>query len=202
MKKAEIFLFAMFLTAVFASCKAQQNLIIQKIDEAGSNQILEDSVLNNLRNNSDIIIAYAVENFAWARKIDYTIIAQTNGEWKGYHYKRSLMKQDPSQSISSISINKKACDSLVEYISQTNAWKIKGDGGNNFCTNGSKNCNINDATSGRLWIITKKTVFNPSYYAPEFYEKCCPDKDRALFLSVKNKIENSVNISSEQGSNM
>ena len=202
MKKAEIFLFGMFLTAVFTSCKAQQNLVIQQLDEAGSNQALEDSVINNLRNNNDIVIAYAVENFAWVRKINYTIIAQKNGEWKGYLYNVNLMKQNPSQSIAPANINKNACDSLMSYLIQSKAWTIKGDSGGNFCTNGSKNCNINDAASARLWIITKKTVFNPSYYAPEFYENCCPDKDRALFLSIKNKIENSIAISSEQGSNM
>src|SRR4051812_5930451 len=110
MKKVEIFLFAMFITASCASCKAQQNSIIQKIDEAGSNQVLEDTVINNLRNNNDIVIAYAVENFAWVRKINYTIIAQQNGEWKGYQYNVSLMKQNPSQSIVSGSVNKNACD--------------------------------------------------------------------------------------------
>ena len=200
--KSKYFLIIVLIITALSSCKAQENLIVKKIDEAGSNQALEDSVINNLRNNNDIVIAYAVENFAWVRKINYTIIAQKNGEWKGYQYNVSLMKQNPSQSIVSAKINKNACDSLVAYLLQTNAWKIKGDSGSNFCVNGSKNCNINDAASGRLWVITKKTVFNPSYYAPEFYEKCCPDKDRALFLSIKNKIENSVSINNAQGSNM
>ena len=194
MKKIKIFLFTVLIIAAFASCKAQQNLVIQNIDEAGSNQVLEDTVINNLRNNSDIVIAYAVENFAWVRKINYTIIAQKNGEWKGYQYNISLMKQNPSQNITSVSINKNACDSFIAFIEQQKAWTIKGDNGENFCTNGSKNCNINDAASARLWIITKKTVFNPSYYAPEFYENCCPDKDRALFLSIKNRIENCMDI--------
>jgi hypothetical protein len=202
MKKVKAFLFTVLIIAAFASCKAQQNLLIQKIDEAGSNQVLEDSIINNLRNNNDIVIAYAVENFAWVRKINYTILAQKNGEWKGYQYNVSLMKQNPSQSITSINIKKNACDSLMNFIAQTKAWTIKGDNDSSFCANGSKNCNINDASSARLWIITKKTVFNSSYYAPEFYETCCPDKERALFLSIKNKIENSVSISSEQGSNM
>jgi hypothetical protein len=199
--KGKYFLFGVCIIVVLvASCKAQENLSVKKIDDAGTNQDLEDSVISNLRSNNDIIVAYAVENFAWARSINYIILAQKNGEWKGFRYKRSLMKQNPSQSISSVSINNNACDSLLTYVLQTNAWSIKGDNGETFCTNGSKNCNINDAASGRLWIITKKTVFNPSYYAPEFYEKCCPDKDRALFLSIKDKIENCTG--SEQGINM
>lgn len=200
MKKTKMFLFTILITAAFASCKAQEDILIKKIDEAGSNQVLEDSVMNNLRNNNDIIIAYAVENFAWVKKTDFIILAQKSDSWKGYQYKLNLMNH--SQSIISVSINKNACDSLMAYIMQNKAWTIKGDNGENFCTNGSKNCNINDAASARLWIITKKTVANPSYYAPEFYENCCPDKDRTLFLSIKNKIENCVNINSAQGSNM
>jgi len=172
---------------------AQKNSIITEVDEAANNQPLEDSVINNLRNDNDIVIAYAVENFAWVKKINYTIVAQKNGEWKGFVYERRFMKQDPSQNINSININKNACDSLIDYIQQAKAWTITGDNGTNFCTNSSRNCNINDAASGRLWIITKKSVINPSYYAPEFYEKCCPDKDRALFLSIKEKIEKAAN---------
>lgn len=202
MKTAKTFLFITFMITVLTSCKAQQNSFIQKMDEAGTNQDLEDSVISNLRINNDIVIAYAIENFAWVKKIDFIILAQQNGNWTGYSYKRNLMQQNLSQSITSININKNACDSLLTYIIQTNAWTIRGDSGSNFCSNGNKNCNINDAASERLWIITKKTVFNPSYYAPEFYEKCCPDKDRELFLSIKKKIENSVSNSSEQDSNM
>ena len=33
-------------------------------------------------------------------------------------------------------------------------------------------------------IVTKKNYINPSYYAPDFYEDCCPDKYRSLFLSI------------------
>ena len=191
MKNLKCFLPGIFALTL-ASCMAQKTSIVTMVDETGNNQPLEDSVLNNLRNNNDIVIAYAVENFAWARKINYTIIAQKNGEWKGYNYEKSLMKQNPSQNINSISINKTACDSLANYIMQTKAWMIKGDNGKNFCANGNKNCNIYDVPTERLWVITKQTVINPSYYAPEFYERCCPDKDRALFLSVKKKIENCV----------
>lgn len=194
MKKLKYILFTACIIIVVASCKAQKNSVIKQVDIAGNNQPLEDSVINNLRRDNDILIAYAVENFAWVKTINYLIIAQKNDEWKGYEYKVNLMKQNPSQNISPININKASCDSLIDYIMQTKAWTIKGDNGTNFCTNGSKNCNINDAASARLWIITKKTVFNPSYYAPEFYETCCSDKDRALFLSIKNKIESGVNI--------
>lgn len=192
MNKAKCLLLSAIIIFMFSSCKAQKESVIKQVDETGSDLVLEDSVLNNLRNNNDIVIAYAIENFAWVRSIHYKILAQKNGEWNGYVYTANLMKQHPSQTVSSVNINKKASDSLVDFILQTKAWEIKGDSGTNFCKNESKNCNINDAASARLWIITKKVVINLSYYAPEFYEECCPEKERALFLSIKQKIENIV----------
>ncbi len=57
-----------------------------------------------------------------------------------------------------------------------------------FCMDGNKNCNINDAAGLRLWIISKNAAISPYYYAPDFYEKCCPDKQRGLFLSITKKI--------------
>lgn len=190
-----------FVIILFTSCVAQKASIINRFDAAGKDQPLEDSILNNLRNENDIVIAYAIENFAWVKKIGYKIIAQKDGKWQGYDYTVNLMRTDASRSIGPAKINEAVCDSLAAYLTQTNAWKIKGDSGTNFCTNGSTNCNINDAASERLWIITKKTVMNPSYYAPEFYEQCCPDINRALFLSVKKKIESCIT-SSEQTTDM
>ena len=37
--------------------------------------LIEDSVLQKLQAENDLIIAYAVENFAWVKSIDYHIIS-------------------------------------------------------------------------------------------------------------------------------
>lgn len=193
MKSLRYFLFGLFIIFLFTSCKAQRPSLIQKMNESANDQQIEDSVIAQLRNNNDLVIAYAIENFAWVKSIHYKIIAQKNSEWKAYVYNVNLMKQYPSKSFTEVKADKAACDALADFIFKSHAWNIKGDNGSNFCPNEKANCNINDAASSRLWIITKKSVFNPSYYAPEFYERCCSDSSRALFLSIKNKIEGSAN---------
>jgi hypothetical protein len=185
------------IVAVFVSCSAQKNSLMQQVDVLGNDKTIEDSVIRKLRNENDLVIAYAVENFAWVRSINYVIIARKNDEWTGYHYYVNLMRNQSQPgapgNINPAVVNKSACDSLLQYISQTKAWNIPGDSGQNFCPGSGKGCNINDAAGTRLWIITKKGLINPSYYAPEFFEQCCPgDKDRALFLSITKKIQEIV----------
>jgi len=190
------FLLSVIIGSVFASCSAQKTSVMQQVDVLGQDQTIEDSVIRRLRDNNDLVIAYAVENFAWVRSISYLIIAKKNDEWMGYQYHVNLMRNQPQASvpgnINPAEVNKASCDSLLQYITQTKAWNIKGDSGQNFCPDGNNGCNINDAAGARLWIITQKGLVNPSYYAPEFFEECCPDKDRALFLSVTKKIQDIV----------
>jgi hypothetical protein len=165
-------------------------LLISNIESIGNKQSVDDETIKKLQSENDLIIAYAVENFAWVKSMDYTIIIQKDNEWKGYKYHKNLMANSAGSptSINPISVNKSACDSLLDYIEKNKVWTISGDNGENFCTDGNKNCNINDAASLRLWIITKKGSINPSYYAPDFYQKCCPNEQRGLFISVTKKI--------------
>ena len=184
---------------VFASCRAQKNSVMYHVDALGNDQAIEDSVIRGLRDNNDLVIAYAAENFAWVRSISYLIIAKKDNEWMGYQYYVSLMRNQPQANapgnINPATVDQATCDSLLQYIEQAKAWNLKGDSGKNFCPNGNNGCNINDAAGARLWIITKRGLTNPSYYAPEFFEKCCPgDKDRSLFLSITKKIQEIVSV--------
>ena len=178
------------MALINVDCSAQKNSLVTNVEAGGSKQPIEDSTLQKLQADNDFIIAYAVENYAWVRSLDYRIIAQKNNEWKGYRYHKNLMKGDAGSptSISTATVDKASCDALLNYIEENKAWAIKGDSGNGFCPNGNKNCNINDAADMRLWIITRNAAINPSYYAPDFYEKCCPDAQRGLFLSITKKI--------------
>ena len=191
------FLVSVIVILALGSCSAQKNSIAEQVDAFGTNQPIEDSVIRRLRGENDLVIAYAIENFAWVRSINYVIIAKKNDEWMGYHYYVNLMRNQTQPSapgnINPAVVNKSSCDSLLEYMQQTKSWTIRGDSGQNFCPNANTSCNINDAPGARLWIITKQALVNPGYYAPEFFEECCPgDKDRALFLSITKKIENIV----------
>lgn len=184
------------------SCGSTQKLSsVNLIDKYGRQETIEDSVIRSLQQNNDIVIALATENYAWARSTNYLIVAQHNDEWIGYNYfvnNMPLAKENGA--IANFNINpavvkKESCDSLLKYITDNEAWKIRGDSAGNFCPNNNKNCVINDAAISRLWIITKNKLINPAYYAPEFYEECCAgNSERKLFLQIAYKISTIVTI--------
>jgi len=173
-----------------AGCKAQKNMLTENINNAADKQPVEDSILQKLQSENDLVIAFAVEKYAWVRSIDYRILAQNNNEWKGYIYHKNLMSNNTGSptTASEIKVDKTAADALLNFLTENKAWTIKGDSENGFCADGNKNCNINDAAGSRLWLITKTAAINPAYYAPDFFENCCPEKQRGLFLTITKKI--------------
>src|SRR6478735_502072 len=173
-----------------AGCKAQKNMLTENINNAADKQPVEDSILQKLQSENDLVIAFAVEKYAWVRSIDYRILAQNNHEWKGYIYHKNLMSNNTGSptTASEIKVDKTAADALLNFLTENKAWTIKGDSENGFCADGNKNCNINDAAGSRLWLITKTAAINPAYYAPDFFENCCPEKQRGLFLAITKKI--------------
>jgi hypothetical protein len=175
-------------------CSAQKNTLTENINAVTEKQPVEDPMLQKLQSENDLVIAYAVEKFAWVKSADYRILAQNKGEWKGYVYHKNLMPNNAGSptTFTPAAVDRSACDAILNYLTENKAWTIKGDSENGFCPDGNKNCNINDAASARLWLITKTTAINPSYYAPEFFENCCPDKQRGLFVSITKKITDIV----------
>lgn len=190
--------FKSFILIVLLSigCKAQQNLLEKNIGTTANKQIIEDSVLSKLQSENDLVVAYAIENFAWARSISYRIVAKNNNVWQGYVYHKNLMNNSTASPsvLNKINVNNASCDSLISYLTVNKAWLIKGDADGNFCNDVNKKCNINDAPGARLWMTTKSAAMNAGYYAPEFYEQCCPgNEQRKLFISVTEKIAAIVN---------
>jgi hypothetical protein len=182
------------ITVMSTGCNAQKNTLTENIDAVAGKQPVEDTVLQRLQSENELVIAYAVESFAWVKSINYRILVKSNGEWKGYVYHKNLMRNNAGSptTFTTAVVDKAACDALLNYLTENKAWTIKGDSGNGFCSDGNKNCNINDAASARLWLMTKTGVLNPSYYAPDFFENCCPDKQRGLFVSITKKITDIV----------
>jgi hypothetical protein len=181
---------AFIMATINVGCSAQKTPSINNMDVHLHTKAVEDSLLQKLRSENELVIASASENFAWVKSISYLILAQNDNEWKGYVYYKNLMPNNAGSptSVNAVAVDKIACDALLNYITEHKAWDIKGDSGNGFCANGNKNCNINDAAGARLWLITKTGVAAPSYYAPEFFERCCPDAQRGLFVSIMQKI--------------
>lgn len=183
--------FVLFICCMITTaCSAQKNIVTEQVNTTTTKQPVEDAVLKKLQGENDLLVAYAIENFAWVRSIDYRILAQQGNEWKAYVYHKNLMPNNAGKptSFSESTVDKAKADALLKYLADNKAWAIKGDGENAYCADGNKNCTIADASGARLWLITKTSATAPGYYAPEFYQECCPDAQRGLFLSIIQKI--------------
>ena len=179
-------------TSFILSC-SNTKVMSANFEEYARKEQVQDSFLLSLQQNNDVVIAYAVESFAWVKAISYKIITLKDGEWYGYAYNKKITG-GPVETHESINVSKKDCEDVWKYIQANEAWKLKGDGGKDFCgTEKKTNCTINDGQTWRLLILTKEKIVDPSYYEPEFYDNCCPgNADRKLFLEVINKIKKSI----------
>ena len=178
---------------LFFSCHSTRAMTANPTEQSERQEQLEDSVLKNLQQNNELVLAFAVETYAWARTKNYKILTLNNNEWKGYNYSINSSRQSSSGLIP-VTVSADSCDALWKFIKERDATKIPGDNGEDFCsTSKNNNCNINDGATWRLLFITKNSVITPSYYEPQFYEACCPgNASRQLFLQVADKIKNIV----------
>lgn len=185
------FILILITAVMHTGCGAQKNILAENVNALAKKQPIQDDVIKKLQSENDLVIAYAYESFAWVKSMNYFILAQHGNEWKAYRYYKNMMPNNAGTptSLTPVSADKAACDSLLNYMTENSAWTIPGDGENGYCADGNKNCNIYDAAGNRLWIITKDAAINPGYYAAEFYEECCPEKQRGLFVSIGKKIK-------------
>ena len=184
---------------MFLSCHNSKAMVTHSIDQFAGQEQLEDTVLINLQKNNEVVLAFAIETYAWARTKNYKILALNNNEWKGFNYTVNSTSHTSSR-LNPVKVSLDSCNALWKFVKENNSTKIKGDNGKNFCEGDKKNnCNINDGATWRLLFITKNDVITPSYYEPEFYENCCPgNADRQLFLQIANKIKSIVGSGIEQ----
>ena len=178
---------------LFLSCHNSKAMMANPVKQNGRQEQLQDSVLINLQQNNELVLAFAIETYAWAKTKNYKIITLNNNEWKGYNYSVNNSTHSSSELIP-VAVSADSCDALWKFIKEKEATNIEGDNGEDFCTgNKNNNCNINDGATWRLLFITKNSVVDPSYYEPQFYESCCPGNiNRELFLQVADKIKNIV----------
>lgn len=184
-------IFLLSTIILLAACSTGSKLLTDEVNKIGSADNISDSVLHSLQQKNDIVIAYITENYAWGRNISYSVICKNKDAWSGYRYNKKNMINDMGYTLSAVTVNTAACDSLLNYITTNKVWEIKGETGEegSRCPNANQNCNIADAASNSLWLITKEKFIAPSYYAPFFFEECCPgNKDRHLFLMTGMKV--------------
>ena len=201
----------MLFLLILASCSSSRSFsnedFVSKINDSvmATQQEELDSILSALQKQNDLLLVFADENFAWTRMTSYHILAKNGEEWKGYFYKGSNRKMSANSDTiyKEITVSKEDANDLLAFFNANELWKVKGDDGKNFCaevnntSNGSKpaiqKCNIYDANTWQLFIITHDKVISPSYYAPDFYERCCPgNTDRKHFVEAAKKIRSLI----------
>jgi hypothetical protein len=190
-----------------ASCSNSQKLIVKDFDTYATLTTPTDSTLQSLQKNNEVLLVYAVEDHAWTRSTAYHVLASNDNSWKSYYYKvankNTFLEKSWPVEVRAAVVAKTSGDSLLANFIREEVWKIKGDNNRNFCqTTSSDNivtgCNITDQPTYKLMIITKPKMYSSSYYAPEFFEKCCPgDKDRIKFLNAAHQVLNLVSASQQ-----
>ncbi len=194
MKNIFVYSLAVFL---FSSCHSTNAMSAFSLDQYGRTEQAADSVLYNLQQNNELVLAFAVETNAWAKTITYKAFALNNNEWTGYSWFINKSQGQVTPNVNPMTVNNDSCNAIWNFFKAREVWKIKGDTEDGFCTGSKANgCNINDGAYWRLLIITKDKITDPVYYEPAFFEECCPgNTDRALFLEAVNKMQAAVSIS-------
>lgn len=161
----------------------------------------KDSILQQLRKENDLVLAFEVETVAWGRTSTYKILAKKGNEWKGYTAFVTRTPQRNNPGLTSVQVNNQQAEQVWEFFRNNKILTIPGDKGENFCDDSSKGCNINDGTVWHLLVITKDSISAPTYYEPRFFEKCCPgNQQRKLFLEAVDKLSALVGGAEEEES--
>lgn len=176
------------LLVAFSSCAVNKTGLSQ-VNEMNKSQPIEDSVIENLRQQNDVLLIAATVNMAWAKNISYHILAKKGSEWKGISYfKNKMPNGNPPDVINDVAVDKQVCESILQMVETNKAWTITGDEGKDFCAD--KKCMIYDAAIKLMMITTPSGYSAATYYAPEYFEECCKgNPQRALFVLITGKID-------------
>lgn len=166
---------------------ANQQLILNINSSTGDTTIIIPH-LNMLQQQNDLVIAFATLNYAWLRKGDFYVLTNRENTWQLYRYQTKLppSAEEEAAAPAPQSISPELAEKIKNMYAGSQLWKTGGDNGGNFC-NGRKDCNITDAETWTISVTTPQTIHTTTYYAPQFFEKCCPGNAyRQQFIAIAN----------------
>ncbi len=174
------------LAAQTTAMLSNQDTLIENVNRSQKDvkSIIPQVIKFQLEN--DLVIAFASLNYAWTRKGTYYILASKNNTWKVYSYQAKLppTEAEAAMPLTPISVDAKTADNIKQMYTKAKLWETQGDDGKSPCTS-SKNCNINDAESWAITVATPQNMHTTTYYAPDFFENCCPgDAYRKQFIGI------------------
>ncbi len=147
--------------------------------------------LSKLQGESDLLIVFAKLNYAWARKGTYYVLASQKDKWNMYVFDSKLPPAagENISNLSPVAVSADAAKKITEMYSASQLWETDGNTDGNECE-GKGGCNINDAETWTLSAATEQTMHTTTYYAPEFFEECCPgNRHRARFLAIAKQLQ-------------
>ena len=125
--------------------------------------------LKQLQQQNDLVIALGTLNYAWTRKGDFYVLTKRNGTWQLYRYGAKLppSPNDLSMEITPQNVSPETAENIKKMYAG----------------------NITDAETWTISVATRQTIHTTTYYAPQFFEECCPGNAyRQRFTAIANEI--------------
>jgi hypothetical protein len=186
-----------FSACANAQCITKKNLkkLAAQVNKYGKPVISGDSVMQMIRKSGSLTIGYTeYNNTSRHSPVTYYIISLSKTNCTAYKYtKQETVKAgDKPFRLDTLKLSASITDSLPEVLKTNAPWKINHDetADDDPCSHNDpmqiRTCNIHDATSKALLLLTPTHQASSSYYAPDYYEyTCCPgNPERQRFLKV------------------
>lgn len=186
-----------FSAGANAQCITKKNLkkLAAQVTKYGKPGISGDSVIQMIRKSGSLTIGYTEYNNTWRHgPVTYYIISLSRTHCAAYKYTKleTVKTGEKPFRLDTLKLPASIIDSLPEILKTNAPWKIKHNetADDDPCSHNDpmqmRTCNVHDATSKALLLLTPTRKASSSYYAPDYYEyTCCPgNPERQRFLNV------------------
>ncbi len=187
---------SLMIGCMFYSCSAQLNKAVNETERALTLAAYNDSIIKSLQERYDLLIGYATTSDRPGFYKKHFLVGINKNKSVAFRYILTLVRTNNEAPfvLDSIPVPEILRDSIISNYVQIKAWEIyrSEDENTSQCSDIVKHsgCKIVDAETYQLIVTTKSGHRSSSFYAPEYYEKCCPgNEDRRRFLRLVNIIE-------------
>lgn len=187
---------------IFLSCKTNQPLaqstsnsssdtLIQIINKSKRDTGHINTELKKLAKENDLIIAYVTSTEGWSRTETHYVLASKNRIWTLYSYRTSLFSEsDTAIQFTSTHIQDSSAENIKHLYALSGLWRTNGDERDDKFCNDDRVCMISDDATCSLTVATPQNIHTTTYYAPDFFESCCPGNPyRHSFVAIVKEIE-------------
>lgn len=194
--KIKIHLFYLVLFAL--SCSTQRiKKIARQVNRNSEYTLSNDSILLSIQKANDLSIGYQVFNKSRYGDEEFYLLGFHKNNCTAYKYlkKAAVTIGQLPYKLDTFPVSKNNKDSIMTVMKQTKIWALSHDEKAEIYCPLKKEfslCNISDAETKKIIVMTKSHQTSSDFYAPEYYENCCPGNiDRQRFLIFLKSIDSS-----------